>query len=171
LSTGEIALYVGSGSSGFFAQPQSALGDTYLVASSLPPAGHHMTFTLVAVTNDTDVNVTITPNDVNVTYSGGTYTNGDVVRITLQAYDTVQLASGHDLTGLSLRGTKPFALVSGLVATICACAPCGGDDVDQLLPTSRWGRHFATSSYSADGDIVRIIGKCILLSIIVLHFI
>ena len=164
-STATIGLYVSNGVSGFFARPIAAIGDThtYRVTSSTPPQGYRTSLAMHGY-DTTNITVTIPSGRHNVTLNGVSYNQGDVFRVSFRAYNTVRIESEHDLTGLLIHGSKPFWITSALALTSCLCAktrtkPCEEFYVQPLLRVRRWGRYFATLSYSDEGDTVRITGK------------
>ena len=66
----------------------------------------HFLFTFPAVIAevDTDVNITfsVKPNGLHIEYEGLTYTNNDVMSISLRAHEALQISANVDLTGIVL---------------------------------------------------------------------
>lgn len=174
LSTADIVVYGVNPVTGnhgntdvFFALPVDSLGDEYYVASYKPNASQHSAqLGIIAAYNDTVVNVSIPvlDRDIHITYAGIMYEEGDTFQLHLHGYDTVQLESKADLTGLKMAASHPIAIVSGDTLTL------ESEDghilydhiVEQLTPTHSWGKSFVSMAFAdseTHGDIFRIIGK------------
>ena len=62
------------------------------------------TFPAVIADVDTDLNITfsVKPNGLHIEYEGLTYTNKDVMSISLRAHEALQISANVDLTGIVL---------------------------------------------------------------------
>ena len=64
----------------------------------------HFLFTFPAVIAevDTEVNITfsVKPNGLHIEYEGLTYTNNDIMSISLRAHEALQISANVDLTGI-----------------------------------------------------------------------
>ena len=110
---------------------------------------------VVASANDTAV--TITPSDtVGSRAAGVPYT------ISLQQGDAYQLQGGTDLSGTIITSTKPVAVFGGAECTnIPPSATACDHVVEQLPPTSAWGKSFVSMPLATrlKGDTFRILAS------------
>jgi hypothetical protein len=119
---------------GFLALPTAGLGTDYV---TLGYTGISF-FAAVAAQDDTIITITPTaavgPNPAGVPYG-----------LVLKKGQTYQAVSGGDLSGSTLTSNKPIAVFSG---SACSQIPSTFDFcdhlVEQLPPTSAWGRRFFT---------------------------
>jgi hypothetical protein len=81
--------------------PVDALGTDYY-AMAYSPASIKSELGIASTDDSTNVKVTLPSGNgnVDVTFKGKTYHAGDVINIQLQKYDTLQLQSSGDLTGI-----------------------------------------------------------------------
>ena len=95
--------------------PVSGLGPYYHVVSWLAPSVQAQ-FGVVAVEDNTVVTITFPrSNGVLVPYDGRNYTDLEVITVTLDAFETIQLRDigNNDLTGTRVVATKDVAVFSG----------------------------------------------------------
>ena len=80
--------------------PVDALGTEYY-AMTYSPASIKSEIGVAATADNTDVKITLprSTGDLNVTFKGQVYKKGDIIQVTLNKYDTLQLQSSGDLTG------------------------------------------------------------------------
>ena len=99
----------------FIVLPVSGLGRYYHVVSWLAPSVQAQ-FGVVAVEDNTVVTITFPrSNGVQVPYNGRDYTDLEAIRLTLNAFETIQLRDfrNNDLTGTRIEATQPVAVFSG----------------------------------------------------------
>ena len=99
----------------FIVLPVSGLGRYYHVVSWLAPSVQAQ-FGVVAVEDNTVVTITFPrSNGVQVPYDGRNYTDLEVITVTLDAFETIQLRDigNNDLTGTRVVATKEVAVFSG----------------------------------------------------------
>lgn len=156
--------------------PTNTLGRDYVATSfkssvnSQPPGGvmngspAGSQFTVVAVENNTTVEITPTVAD-----AGGTRMANSTFTVVLNKGDVYQYRSAFntDITGTKIRtlsttaGTcKPIAVFSGSSWTSLDCNNAsGGDNLFlQLMPKSAWGRNYVTAPFAdRQYDIFRVV--------------
>ena len=99
----------------FIVLPVSGLGRYYHVVSWLAPSVQAQ-FGVVAVEDNTVVTITFPrSNGVQVPYNGRDYTDLEAIRLTLNAFETIQLrdVGNNDLTGTRIEATESVAVFSG----------------------------------------------------------
>lgn len=154
--------------------PTKALGKEYYAFSYQNEGGSQgnrarSEFTIVAVEDDTEIEITPT-----VTSFNGAKVAGKTFKIPqkLNKGDVYQYQSPNDVSGTLIKtlGTcKPLAVFSGSTWTaFCEVgnanpsAPSGGDNLfQQLFPVSAWGKNFVTAPFynteNGNIDAIRII--------------
>ncbi len=158
-----------SNSDGFLVLPVSSLGLEYVV-SSWPQFNHTGTgyqlvseTTISAVYDETVVQFEMGGNSASVT-SGG-LKSGQMTIFTMNKGDVLCFASNgenQDISGSSIKSTKPVAVVSG---NQCANVPVGIPNCDYIsemeLPISAWGREYhVTPIYGRKkNSMIRIFAK------------
>ncbi len=132
--------------------PTDILGTEYF---AMTYSNNTLTPQLSVVATQSGTTVTITPKVTVGSRSAGTpYT------INLNQGQTYQLRGGSDLTGTLITANKPIAAFSGHQ---CANIPVGYDAcdhiVEQLTPTSAWGKDFVTMPLATrtKGDTFRFV--------------
>ncbi len=146
------------------ALPLDGLGDEYYVLS-YPPlevGGRVRPSQFLVLATEDETTVEISPSAP--TFAGREA--GKVFRVQLNAGETYQVQTDGDATGSYVRsvGARPedrkqFAvLAGGVCATIGQCPACD-HIVEQMLPTSAWGREFVTVPLASRlrGDIYRVL--------------
>lgn len=115
---------------------------------------------IMAHKDNTNVQFTIpnTANTISVGYNGKQYNNGDIINVALNQYETFQLQSSTDLTGVSVSANYPVTATSGATRTSFN----GGQlehFVDALVPIVHLGReHIIYASHSNSiQDIVKVV--------------
>lgn len=146
----------------YLALPTDALGSDYLVlgytnAGFSPNNTNNTLFGVVATVDNTTV--TITPS-----VAAGVRAAGVAYDITLDRGEAYQLRTGTanaDLSGSVVTSDQPVAVFGG---HSCANVPNGqtvacDHVIEQLTPTSAWGKHFATVPLAGrfNGDTFRIL--------------
>jgi len=73
----------------------------------------------------------------------------------------LQVRSGSDLTGTKIKSDKPLAVFSGSEWTSVGYKQMGDHLVEQMPPTSTWGKLFITASIATRkaGDAFRVLGR------------
>lgn len=155
---------------GFLAIPTDSLGVDYY-AVCYTPATRNCVIGVAATQNDTELVIQFpsSRNDIDVTYDGKSYTNGDVLVVLLEQHETFQLKTRGDLTGTRVSSNKPFAMFSGNVRTSTEGRPSRDHLVEQIPPTTTWGTQFVTlpipgrsvadGSGGTVGDFFRIVAR------------
>lgn len=146
---------------GFLAIPTSSLGTEYY-AVCYAPSHIACQIGLAGVTDGTQVTVTFpAATGVSVTYDGQTYGPGDSLVLPMNRYDTLLLKTENnaDLTGARVRSTNPIAVFSGNVRTFTENQPSRDHLVEQIPPTSTWGKLFYAMPIPNRqvGDLFRIV--------------
>ena len=172
ISTSDVVVYGENPVTGntdiFLALPVDTLGDTYYVASyKANHSQHRAQVGIVSVYNDTTVNVSVPRlgRGLQVKYQDIFYGEGETIELVMNAYDTVQLDSDLDLTGLKVTASQPVAIVSG--DTLRVESEDGevwyDHVVEQMIPTHSWGKSFVSMPFSGasapTADIFHVIGK------------
>ena len=146
----------------FLALPVDTLGDEYVVSSYTPAKRTQSLFTIVGTQQNTLIS-TVVPtvgNSLSIYYNRRSYTEGNSFRVRLNRFQTLQLGSRTDVTGVKVTADKPVAILAG-----CENSAIGGSTVDHLVemlpPVSKWGRKFITAPIKPrnSADIIRILGK------------
>ncbi len=168
IASGDVVVYgmnkANRGSDAFLALPADALGNEYFVAS-YSNEGSVSQIGIVATQNDTAVVVTVPymNRGIVLRYGSKAFKEGEHLNISLGMYETVQLESYQDLTGVHINATKPIAVFSGDTSLVATKDGFLSQDhfSEQLSPTQSWGRSFATVPFSTSesDDVFKIIGK------------
>lgn len=129
-------------------QPLSALGTEYFVVTPIDISSRNVReFAVLAGSEGAEVSVTLKGA---VTFKGKSYSAGDVLKVTLNSYESVQLQSRVDLSGSKVTANNPIVVFSG---HSCAQKHTKCDFVmEQLLPTSAWGTHYVVPPLSSQSD-------------------
>lgn len=98
--------------------------------------------------------------EVQVEYDNNLYVNGDVLTVTMNQFDTLQIQSANfgDLTGTHIESNKPISVFSGNIRT--SVQGSSRDHlVEQLPPVNSWGKkfHMVPIPDRTTGDILRIV--------------
>jgi len=146
----------------FLGLPTDILGQEYITLgyanSSFSNPGNQTQFAVVGTQAGTVV--TITPSVTTGGHDGGTPFN-----VTLNVGETYQLmnaVANVDLTGTIITSTQPVAVFAGHT---CGLVPQDYDAcdflVEQLQPTTTWGRRFATMPLATrvGGDTFRFLAQ------------
>ncbi|KAK3583074.1 hypothetical protein CHS0354_004019 [Potamilus streckersoni] len=150
----------------FLGIPTDALGTEYYAVTHCDCDGIFDTKSEVGIasTNDgTKVIITLPKSDPNlsVTLNNTKYGPGDSFKVTMNRYDTLQLQSDRDLTGVHIVSDKPIATFSGNVKTNIGLGQSADHLVEQLTSVDRWGRQFVSAPIPARtvGDIFKIVAS------------
>uniref|UniRef100_A0ACB8FRZ7 Uncharacterized protein n=2 Tax=Sphaerodactylus townsendi TaxID=933632 RepID=A0ACB8FRZ7_9SAUR len=119
--------------------PAQELGTEYYVVT---PSGRQSTsylreFAIIGWKVPTRVDIHL---KADVTFNGQSHHAGNVLRVSLQAQQIIQLQSLGDLSGTRIQSENPVAVLSGHVC-VEKNAYCD-HVVEQLLPVSGWGTAF-----------------------------
>ncbi|KAK3107218.1 hypothetical protein FSP39_009742 [Pinctada imbricata] len=131
-------------SDSYLALPISALGISYYVVCWYP-ATQFCEF-LVAGTEDNSYLIIEFPTSgdfTSVSFNGITYYKGEVLSLTINRFQTVQIQSEGDMTGTHIQSNKPVAVLSGNVKTKVDSA-YRDHLVEMLTPVHSWGKHHIT---------------------------
>lgn len=111
--------------------------------STEPVSNSKSQFALAAVNSNTSVPITFKMKRSILLYiDGKSYQNGDIYNLTLDRFETYQVAHRTDLTGTVIESSLPIAVFSGddcnQLENIGYCDPL----VEQLIPTKKLDRSF-----------------------------
>lgn len=139
--------------------PTSTLGTEHIAATFTP--GDKALIGVIAWTNNTLVQIRFKLEPLqNVTYTGKTYWNGEVLRVFLNKLETFQVQHRDDLTGTVVISSQPVTVISG---NTCASVPSSDKSCSHLaqqIPSlSKWGKSFITTPVAGrdKGDIFRMV--------------
>ncbi len=149
-------------SDAFLCLPTDALGtDHYAVTCDKNPA-----FGIAAIVDGTIVRIVLGSYTKDFTYNGVTYHAGDTLQITLNRFNTFQIAkdTGNlgDLTGTHISSNQFIAVFSGSRKSSVPKQGASQDHmVEQLTPVSTWGKVFATAAIPnrVSGDYFKIVAS------------
>jgi gliding motility-associated-like protein len=154
------------------ALPTTVLGRDYVSMNYTQISNEnnsHSYFTIVAVENNTTVEITPSANTKNGWLANSTYTvalnKGEIY----QVLGTVNGGTGVDLTGSTIKSVasaagacKKIAVFSGSGKISIGCGGPGSSDnlYQQLYPTATWGKKYLTApSYQRVNNIFRVARK------------
>nr|XP_022344318.1 SCO-spondin-like isoform X5 [Crassostrea virginica] len=130
---------------GFVGLPLDVLSDEYYLVTWYPPS-LQCELLVVGVEDSTSVSITLSQHMGTryVSYGGQRYYKGNVVKETLNKYDTWQLVTSGDLTGSYVKSSKPVSVFSGNKKTNIGRGGSSDHLVEQMFPVNTWGKNFAT---------------------------
>ncbi|XP_061196449.1 uncharacterized protein LOC133204727 [Saccostrea echinata] len=105
---------------GYLVLPSHCLAKKYIVSTESAFDGANPSYVTVAALKDnTEISfiLSISENDT-IEYNGKSYSDGDTINVTLDQYQTFQLASVTDFTGTVVHSSKPVSVLSGNTATV-----------------------------------------------------
>ncbi|CAH1795815.1 unnamed protein product [Owenia fusiformis] len=152
-ATEEIVVYGANqerlSNDGFVALPTDVLGKEHFAFSWYPPS-EMCEFALVAIEDNTNVNITLPSPGTGdfVLFEGRTYNEGDTISATLDMYGTLQIQSEGDLTGAHVVTDEDVAFFSGNKKTSVLSPGLAGQSssrdhlVAQLPAVAYWGKRF-----------------------------
>ncbi|MGE3402134.1 MAG: YDG domain-containing protein, partial [Vicinamibacterales bacterium] len=173
-TSGEVTVYGftarGASIDSFIALPTDTLDTKYYVGaysstfvgangSTINNAGAGSQLVIVATQDATTVTVKLPPGVASI---GSCVANTNCTLPTLntgQTYLLRQTQTGGDLQGTFISANKPVAVFSGnRTANVPVGVTSGDVLIEQLAPTSRWGRRFLTMPFAGriNGDRFRI---------------
>ena len=129
---------------GFMAVPLERLGYEYVAVNYWSDQVEGATLAevgLVATEANTDIVIELKPGkQVGVLFDGAVYQSDDnnLIRVSLGAFETVQLQASGDLTGSRIYSTKRIAVFSGNVDTT-VFSSSSDHIIEQLLPVGALG--------------------------------
>ena len=169
-ATSDIVVYgvnrANGSSDAFLALPaDDALGQDYILASYKETGDFISQAGIIATEPNTTIFIHI-PDAID--YNGEIRVGPTVIseerfyNVTLDAFQTLQLESFFDLTGINITSDKPITVISGNTARANATDKDFLCDhfSEQLSPTRSWGRSFATVPFSVGktDDVFQVIG-------------
>ena len=170
-ATSDIVVYgvnrANGSSDAFLALPVDALGQDYIVASYKETGDFISQAGIVATQPNTIINIHVPVYENSMFYEikvgSHTMIGEKFFNVTLDAFQTLQLESHFDLTGINIASDKPLTVISGNTARVNASDRDFLCDhfSEQLSPTRSWGRSFATVPFSIGktDDVFQVIGK------------
>ncbi|XP_066465360.1 IgGFc-binding protein-like [Eleutherodactylus coqui] len=135
--------------------PLSALGTEYFAMT--PTTGASDSFKVCAVIASTEEASVEIHTKGSVQVDGKRYAANSVFKVTLPAFQGIQMLSADNLSGSQVLSTKPVALLCGHT---CAQKNTQCNHVyEQLLPVSRWAANYLVVplSFQQNTDLVYII--------------
>ena len=151
---------------GFLVYPTDVIGYEYYTVSHYPTSSY-TEFAVAAKYDDTSISMRLPTKSqfkqpIRVELPDGTsYSNGDWLNVTLQAYEAFQCVSydGADLTATYIIADKPVAAFSGNVRTWVGESDSRDHLAIQLPPTQAYGKQFAVipTPGRTVGDIIKVI--------------
>lgn len=166
IKTLHVVQAFGNGSAeGYLAIPDSELGYEYYVATYCKNSGicH---FAVTPVQSNTDICLYF--NNSTISIEPGLCSNSQQnhnfkgyssrIECTLQEHDVIYFKSNSDLTGTKISANKKIAVFSGSLVTSYMSRGESNLLIEQLPPTSHWGKEFViVPSSNEAGDIVKIV--------------
>ena len=136
---------------GFVGIPIDQLGTEYYTLCHWPP-NYNTEIGIVATQDNTNVQMTIPLSQgLIITYNGVSYTDGQIINIAMNAYQSIIFKNSNDLSGCRIVSDKPVAVFSGNDMTSVGNAD-GSDPnfdinqqsflVEQIPPVNTWGYTF-----------------------------
>lgn len=129
----------------FIAYPVETLGSDYIAITwdGVP------IIMVASITDGTTVTFNISVSFTEPLYYGSTtYSGGDVLTVTLDAYQTFHIISQYgDLSGTRIKSSSPISVFSGNYKTVVAGTNTEDTSdhlVEQLVATQSWGTEFVT---------------------------
>ena len=176
-SSGDVAVHAVNGreysSDGTVVLPVAALGKEYLVTAHYDVFGpgqepgsnqnYESTLLVVAIENDTQIEITPSANTINTIPAGST------IRVTLNEGESYQIKAKGDLTGSrvkvvnsNLSDCKLIAVFGGNKTTSAGTCGTSGDHMfQQAYPIETWGKSFIHIPLQGrtSGEIVKVLAS------------
>ena len=152
---------------GFLVYPVDVIGYEYYTVSH-SPTNSFSVFALASKFPDTRVSIAFPPQSaeshpIRVEYGGTTFTNGDVLNVTLAEFQAFQCLSYDqaDLTGSHITASLPVAVFSGNVRTWVGPQTSRDHLAIQLPPVAAYGLKFPIipTPKRTTGDVVRVVAS------------
>lgn len=150
---------------GFLVYPMDVSGYEYYTVSH-SPTNSYSVFALASKFPNTQVSIQFPPespedNPIRVEYGGSTYTNNDILNVTLEDFQAFQCLSYDqaDLTGTHITASLPVAVFSGNVRTWVGPRTSRDHLAIQLPPVAAYGLQFPIipTPKRTIGDIIRVV--------------
>lgn len=146
---------------GFLGLPVDALGKYYIIPTFFPVIS--AVVQVVAKEDNTQVSFKLRlPSNGRVFHGDAVYTNGDVIRVTINDLEVFQVLGDSDLSGTTVTSSKPIAVFSGNdCAFVPSIRPPCNHLVEQIPPVSVWGTRFFTipTPNRVEGDVFQVIAS------------
>lgn len=131
--------------------PIHKLSTHYVVITTEPSSSFSSQFALAAIKNNTSVSITFKmKQNIPLYIHGNSFLNGDAYTLTLDRFETYQIAHGTDLTGTVVQSSKPIAVFSGndcnWLENIGYCDPL----IEQVIPTAKLDNTYIVPPNSND---------------------
>ncbi|XP_062585270.1 uncharacterized protein LOC134246945 [Saccostrea cucullata] len=131
--------------------PLHQLSTEYIVISTPPSNNWKSQLAVAAVSDNTTISITFKMETNTPLYiQGNIYRNGDTFNLTLDSFETYQIAHSTDLTGTVIESSDPIATFSGndcnTLENIGACDHL----IEQLPPTESVDDTYIVPPYSDD---------------------
>lgn len=150
---------------GFLAYPTDVIGYEYYTISH-SPTNSNTEFAVAAKYDDTEISLRLPARSrldipIRVEFEGKTYTNGDWLNTTLQAFEAFQCVSYDraDLTATYILSNKPIAAFSGNIRTWVGESDSRDHLAIQLPPVGAYGKQFPVIPIPGRtvGDVINVI--------------
>lgn len=145
----------------FLALPTDVIGSEYYTVSYFP-SSYHTEILVVGVIADTSVEINLKLSDSSkVELKRKRYGNGDVIKLDIDPYDTVQIQATADISGTWITSTRPIVVYSGNRRTNVGTGRSMDHLVQQMTPTNTWGKRFITLPIPTrtTGDFFRFVAS------------
>ena len=150
---------------GYLGIPTDVLAMEYFVVSWSPITKNYdrSQIFIIGVNDSTTVNVhlTVVTGSESITYEGSSYYNGDVLTVTLDRFETIQLQCRGDLSGTHLVSDKIIGIISGNVRTNIGPGTSTDHLTEMIPPVRNWGKNFVTipTPLRTVGDYFRFVSS------------
>ncbi|XP_052762890.1 scavenger receptor cysteine-rich type 1 protein M130-like [Mya arenaria] len=148
----DLKPYIG----GYLALPVESLGSEYMVVTK---SGRKSEVLISAAEDRTAVSVTL-KSKTNITHQGYKYSDGDIIRETLDTFQTWQIQSDSDLSGTIVKADGKVVVIAG---SECAGVPDTASECDfiteQLTPVSSWEISFIVPLVRKCANVIRIMAR------------
>ena len=143
--------------------PTSKLSTSYMVVSSVPlytnfPV-YSSVFGVAALDENTSVNITLQLSDKtsSVTIDGKVYGDSDTLELSMNSLETFQVGHGFDLSGTTVRSSKPVAVFSGNRCNMFSGSFTCSHMMEQLPPVKEWDKTFIVPpDFNSNGSLIRM---------------
>jgi len=145
---------------GYFAFPTRRCSTRYIIPSFKPVNSiFDSVIGIGGLHNDTLVTVSVRLESGAVALGEHPYYDGDVINITLQEYETFQMANWNDLTGSKIQSSRPVCVVSGTGAAKVE-GVYGSHLSEMVLPVEAYSYVFIIPElYTRSESLIRVIPK------------
>ncbi|XP_046575908.1 uncharacterized protein LOC124283914 [Haliotis rubra] len=124
----------------FVPLPVSALGTKYILPSGLAPVSGYRSLLLIATHKmSTTVDIFFRMNRGSIDFTNHRYSDGDVLSLKLNPYQTLRMSTPYDLNGTVINSEHSVAVYSGIEYASDYTV------YDQLLPIKHYGQEYVVA--------------------------